>query len=297
MLQIFELPPSQFEWVMPLFETAWFDEMFIMPSLRGAQPGRVFVDRIDQPGAAILFRTYEFYIAGNPNSAAMRAFIKDAPAEPGVFQGFHGFAPLSKAWDTALIEDYGNGLIVLPRCNFRWEGASVMSWQARLPNGASVLPITIPLAQRLDQEWQEGIGALWSGYDRFARDGYGFCLMMADGQLGSVVYTDGADDHSASIGVRTNPALRRQGFASVVCSAFIEATLARGMLPVWECEERNTASKRLAQKLGFVERKPFSDIVVPGYGPLPLSHGRWESAPNESGRVLWTKIGHAGTQV
>ncbi len=288
MLQVYELPVHQFERVMPLFEATWFDEMFIMPSLRGSQPGRVFVDRVDQLGAAILFRTYEFYLAGDCKSTAMRVFIKDAPAEPGVFQGFHGFAPLDKAWDAALIEDYGDGLMVLPRCNFRWEGAAVMDWRAQLPNGAAVVPITVPLAQRLDQEWQEGIGASWSGYDRFAHDGYGFCLMIGD-QLGSVAYTDGADDHSASIGVRTNAALRRQGLASVVCSAFIEATLARGMLPVWECEERNTASKRLAQKLGFVEREPFSDIIVPGYGPLPLSQGLWQSTPGEGRSVIWTK--------
>ncbi len=288
MLQVYELPVNLFERVIPLFESTWFDEMFIMPVLKGKQPGRVFVDRIERPTVAIIFRPYEYYIAGDANSAAMRAFIKDAPAEPGTFQGFHGFTPLGKAWEAALVEDYGDGLIALPRCNFRWEGAQVMDWRSQLPDGAKIVPITIPLAERLDQEWNEGIGTLWGGYDRFARDGYGFCLMMGD-QVGSVVFTDGADGVSASIGIRTNAAMRRQGLAHLVCSAFIEATLARGMLPVWECEERNVASKQLAQKLGFVEREPFSDIIAPNYGPLPLSHGLWQSAPGDNSSIIWTK--------
>ena len=288
MLHVYELPAQLFVRVVPLFEKTWFDEMFIMPALKGRDPGRVFVNQLEQPTAAILFRNYEFYIAGEVNPA-LRAFIKDAPAEPGTFQRFHGYTPLDKAWETALVEDSGDGLIPLPRLYFRWEGAPVMDWRAHIPEGASVAPITTELAQRLDQEWNEGIGTQWSGYDRFAKHGYGFCLMFGE-QIGNVTYTDGTDERSASIGIRTNSAFRRMGLARLTCSAFIEATLARGLLPVWECEERNVASWRTAEQLGFVKQPgTFSDIIAPNYGPLKLSQALWQSAAGEEGSTVWTK--------
>ena len=53
------------------------------------------------------------------------------------------------------------------------------------------------------------------------------------------------------IGIDTLPQYRRKGYASLACAAFIENHLRRGFMPVWECGINNTASRNLAEKLGF----------------------------------------------
>ena len=53
------------------------------------------------------------------------------------------------------------------------------------------------------------------------------------------------------IGIDTLQQYRRKGYASLACAAFIENHLRRGLMPVWECGINNTASRNLAEKLGF----------------------------------------------
>jgi RimJ/RimL family protein N-acetyltransferase len=159
-----------------------------------------------------------------------------------------------------------------------------------VPENVQIIPVNAALAARIDTELGEAIGFFWSGYDRFEALGYGWCSLIGD-QIGSVAVTDGADNHSASIGVVTAPEFRRQGLAELTCSAFIADTLIRGLQPVWECEVRNTASKYLAEKLGFVERNRFAQlsIAAPPYGPLTLSHGLWQAESVENGIIAWRR--------
>ena len=290
MFQVYELPFELFSLVMPLFEGTWFDEMFIMPALKGQQPGRVVVDRLDSPSAAILFRPYDFYIAGSPDALDLRQFIQDAPAEVGTFQHFHGFVPIDPTWESVLLDDFSNQLMLLKRCNYRWHGAPLIDWRSLLPGGVSIVPIDAALAQRLDRDWNEGIGFLWGGNDRFERDGFGFCLKV-DNELASMVVTDGVGEGSVNIGVHTAERFQRRGFAKLVCSAFIEHTLAEGLLPVWDCEDRNTRSKALAERLGFVPARPFTELCVsePPYGKFKLTERLWTSAPAASDTTVWMR--------
>src|SRR6185503_9637348 len=175
-----------------------------------------------------------YYVAGAVESP-LRAFIKDAPAEPGVFQKLYGYAPVGDAWETAILDDYAGTLIRIPRHNFRWQGAPPMDWREKLPPGAQIVRIDRELAERIDSEWHETIGLLWEGYDNYLQYGYGFCLMMGD-QLGSMASSDGTSDALVNIGVRTGKEFWRQGLAKLVCSAFIEYTLKIGLVPTWDTD-------------------------------------------------------------
>lgn len=289
MTTVFELPADQFGLTAPLFEQAWFDEMYMDAVLRGRHPGRLFVDRLDAPTAALMCRTYEYYIAGDSNAQSLRQFIKDAPAEPGVFQKLYGYAPIGNAWESALLDDYAGTLIRIHRHNFRWADAPIMDWRAALPAGAQIVPIDRALAERLDREWHETIGLLWEGYDNYERHGYGFCLMLGD-EPASMASSDGVSDAAVNIGVRTADKFWRQGFARLVCSAFIEHTLQQGRVPTWDTDGMNERSQLLARRLGFVEGRSFSQLSTPDYRPIPLSEGLWAAQPAANGVMVWTRI-------
>ena len=53
------------------------------------------------------------------------------------------------------------------------------------------------------------------------------------------------------IGVATLESKYRKGYATQTCAAFINYHLNNNKLPVWKCDTANTASKMLANKLGF----------------------------------------------
>ena len=280
---LYELPPHHFARVEPIFASLWFDEPYVEAALSGRQSGRVFVDDPGAPSAALLCRTYEYYLAGEPVEP-LRRFLLEAPAEPDVFQHLYGLCPLDPAWINLLLAQ--GPFEAIPRHNFRWVGAPLMDWRAALPDGARIVPIDRALAARIDAEWHETIGLLWEGYDRYVAGGFGRCLLLGE-VLGSMANSDGVGAGLANIGVRTAPDQRRRGLARLVCTAFIEATLARGLEPSWDTDGMNTPSRALAAKLGFVEGRPFTELAMPERQPMPLSHGRWHAEPGADGITIW----------
>ncbi len=286
---VYELPFDRFAVTAPLFSAAWFDEPYIDNVLQGRQRGRIFVDASDAPTAALMCRTYDYYLAGDPGAGALRQFIKDAPAEPGAFQHLYGFCLIGERWQAALLADRP-AFAVIPRLNFKWEGGDVIDWRARLPDGARVVPIDRALAARIDRELVPLIAIFWESHDLFITGGFGFCLLLGDA-IASVAYAATVSATQANISVETVRPFQRRGLATLVCSAFIESCLKRGLQPTWDTDAVNAGSIALARKLGFVEHKPFTELGMPARAPLPLSSGIWSSAPASDGGVVWTRPG------
>lgn len=299
MTHVYELPFTLFHRAAPLFAEAWFDEPYMDAVLQGTQAGRIVVDDPEKPSAAIMFRTYEYYIAGAVDTP-LRAFIQDAPAEHGEFQKLYGYAPVGEAWEQALLADYDGALIRIYRHNYRWSSAGsgdtqtsklrqgVINWRERLPEGARVVRIDAALAERIDREWHETIGLFWDGYENYIQKAFGFCLLVGD-ELGSMASTDGISQRIVNMGVRTAEKFRKQGLAKLACQAFIEHALARGIEPTWDTDGMNEPSKALARSLGFAEGRSFSQISTPEYKPIRLSEGLWSAAPGLDGVTVWTK--------
>ncbi len=282
---VYELPLKRFHQTAPLFARAWFDEMYMEAVLLGRQPGRIFVDDLITPTSAVMFRTYEYYVAGDPVQS-MRQFLKDAPAEPGMFQNFYGWAPIGKAWEQALLDDF-DALGYIVRLNFIWNNAPLMDWRAALTAGVTIRPLDAALAKQVDDALHETIGLFWGGYDRFEQNGgYGFALLK-DGVPASVAFAGSVGTKAVNIVVGTGDQFQRQGFGKLVCSAFIETTLARGLLPTWDTDSVNGRSRALAKRLGFIEREPFSEVGAYPRLPLTLCAGKWSSETLAGGVTRW----------
>src|SRR5689334_19545646 len=101
--RVYELPFTKFAMARALLRQSWFDEAYIDMVLEGVQPGRIFVDSLEQPSTVLLCHWYEFYVAGDSSAAnPVRQFIKDNPAEPDVFHTLYGYCGVGEAWDKAL---------------------------------------------------------------------------------------------------------------------------------------------------------------------------------------------------
>ena len=69
---IYELPPMHFNRAAPLFAETWMDAAFIDSAFAGRVPARVFVDDATRPMAALLCRTFGYYVAGHVAATALR---------------------------------------------------------------------------------------------------------------------------------------------------------------------------------------------------------------------------------
>ena len=92
----------------------------------------------------------------------------------------------------------------------------------------------------------------WGGIEGFLERGFGFAAVGENG-IASNCRAPWVKDGLVPIQVSTRVYARRCGLGSVVCRAFIEHCLARGLTPTYECDEDNLPSAALALKLGFVE--------------------------------------------
>ncbi|CAA9540137.1 MAG: Urease gamma subunit [uncultured Thermomicrobiales bacterium] len=283
---VHELPPERFDRARALFAGATYDAVYADAVFQGIHDGRLFVDDPERPTAALLCRTYEFYLAGETDGdgpAALRRFVRDAPAEPGVFAGFYVYVGLTDAWDRALRADHGPLLAPIARRGFRFDpaaGAALLaSWRDRLPAGTRVVPVDRALAERIDAELREGIATFWGGYDRYLERGFGFCTLVGEDEaLGGVCVAIAVSSREANLGVVTAEPFRRRGHATAACAAVIEAGIARGLVATWDCDAANAASAALAHRLGFRHEQRFTELAPPGRATLVLSTGLWEAA-------------------
>lgn len=296
-ITIYELPPPLFGVAAPLFAGAAFDAAFVAAVFEGRHPGRLFVDDPDRPTAGLLCRTFDYYLAGDPDGgggACLRRFVREAPAEPEVFAALYGYVPLNAAWEAALVADHDGRLGVIPRRAFRFDAATgtdlVRGWRDAVPAGVRVVPIDRPLAERIDAELEEGIGRVWGGYDRFVAGGFGFCSLV-DGAPASVAVALAVGAGEANIGVVTAEPFRRRGLATLTCSAYVERCLDSGLVPTWDSDAANAASLATARKLGFGDERPFSELGCPDRRPPPPAEGWWRAEPlsGRQGVTRWRR--------
>jgi len=282
---VYELHPDAFGRAAPLFDPAWFDRAFIDAVFEGGQVGRLFVDRPERPTAALLARSYEYYVAGDSGPSRLRRFIADAPAEAGVFAELYGYVPLTTGWQAALLADTA-ALETIERRELKFHLPAVPAGALpKLPADIAIVPMDRALAERADADLGEHIGTFWGGYERFLAGGFGFCAM--DGAaIAGAAYAAGASRRFANISIVTVSSYRRRGLATLLAAAFIRRCLERALIPTWDADRDNEASAAIALQLGLREYPGFVQLSPPYGSKLALSQGRWEKDPAADPGVL-----------
>lgn len=221
----------------------------------GFNPGRVFVDQRENPQLALLWsRVGYYFLAGDParagNVAEISRVLTDIFVPASQAGGETGFIliPSHPGWKEhlpALLP--GREVIEIYRRPFQFDRnqfAAQGNWRERIPSGFHLQPMDATLAEKI------GVQASWASVDDFLANGLGFALLDGD-EIVSACHSVFASRERFEIDVHTEEKYRQRGFAMLVASAFIEACLARGRHPNWECFWENDASTMLAGKLGF----------------------------------------------
>jgi RimJ/RimL family protein N-acetyltransferase len=289
MTAVHELPLDLFERARPVLGHPPADFAYIDAGLRGINPARIFVDDPDQPTAALMTRTYE-YFAGGTTGTALDPFIRDAPAEPGIWDQFYGFIAVDPVWNDH-IRSLLPGLQPLGRRTFRFDPRRidrVSGWREPVPAGLSLAPLSAELAERTYGEMPWMVGWFWGGYGRYAEHGFGAVILDGERPV-SVCYAVAVGGGEANLGVRTVEEYRRRGLARLCSQACIELAHERGLIATWDTDEPNIASADLALSLGFVEQPSFIEWSFPDRGKPKQSTGVWAPETIQNGIVRWMR--------
>ncbi len=205
----------------------------------GINPGRVFVDRRENPQMVLLWSPVGYYcLAGDPAQAKDLTGISRVLAEIFVpasqATGETGFIliPSQVGWKEHLPTLLpGREIIEIYRRPFAFDPARFAAqgnWRERIPKGFTLRAMDATLAGKV------GVLSSWASIDNFLANGLGLALLDGD-EIASVCISVFASRERLEIDVHTDEKYQRRGFAMLTASAFLEECLRRGRQPNWEC--------------------------------------------------------------
>ena len=112
--------------------------------------------------------------------------------------------------------------------------------------------LTLKDVERLARAPTEVQGNGYKTHEAMVTDGIAAGAVVDD-NIVTIAHTYAETDLHADIGVSTIEAWRERGFATAAASLVAQKIQAKGKVPAWSCGADNTASLRVAQKLGFTE--------------------------------------------
>jgi RimJ/RimL family protein N-acetyltransferase len=217
--------------------------------------GTCFVDRWPDPRAILVNTAGNYSLAGDP-AALEPADLK--PLIVGFVEAPQSFVPLLEAtfpdlivWDRIILELKDGPLLSQP----------VEALVRRLE------PADKPSLDGLGPEvsW---VGKTWGGAAGLAASGMAWGAFVED-RLVSVACTFFVGEQYEEIGVATEPEFRGLGF-SVACAGGLCADIRRrGRYASWTTSPDNTASLRVAEKLGFALHRRDYLYVIGHETPAP----------------------------
>jgi GNAT superfamily N-acetyltransferase len=262
-----ELEPSDFSKVAHLFrERKEYQPVFAV--IDGEFPGRIFVDQRDNPRVVLVWAISRWaYIDGDPSISSFNEglpkLIRDTiiPCSLQMKRNwFELYTSDSPEWATVVekvLEEYNPKKHYETVYTFDRERYSASRRPFVLSEGEWIgkkeFPILPPVA--CDASFLE---------EKFkTKTSFGFALVK-EGKNVSVCRSNGfISGREFMIDVYTTDKNERgKGHATAVCTALIDFCLENGYIPLWETTQDNIPSRKLAHRLGFVEKETYPVYAI-----------------------------------
>ena len=98
--------------------------------------------------------------------------------------------------------------------------------------------------------------------ENFLKKTFGF-YALENGEVCSECEAAFIANGYTEIGIITEKSKRQQGYAFSACVRTLEEIEKRNLKPIWACDKENTASVKLAEKLGFINPLEYDFVFFP----------------------------------
>lgn len=224
-----------------------FGKVYPLSVVQGYQAGDVFVNSISDPKTVLFWHYSGFaFISGEYDESFLNSvygiIIEKEQANPRRFILFA---------DERTRSFFGNKENIDIELRYFFELADGgCNYDIDLPPNCALKPIGRELLPKLNGRITPYFS--WADAEDFLKKGMGYCI-VCNGKPAAWAFSAAVSDNEIDIGVETQADFQHQGFAAMASKAMIKHILEQGKAPVWACHYKNTASEKLAYKLGFIK--------------------------------------------
>lgn len=267
-LTVSELRFHEYEIVKSFFVGPEFD-LLLSAIQEGNSPAQIWTDDKPNPGSVFLWDKANnvFYLSGGEDN---RQFNEDLAGllERKVIPDLRlkhrmdfRLRTTSEAWTSQLFSifekaDLKQGRYVF----FSFKGQVKLDWEDKIPASFELKLIDEDFLFNSRYENIEFVKSevrqMWPSINRFMKYGFGFSLVTS-GKVVSWCTSEYMSKDRCGIGIETLREYQNRGLATIAASAFVEHSLQRNIRPHWDCDVENLASRRVAEKVGFVKERNY----------------------------------------
>ncbi|MFQ5919302.1 MAG: GNAT family N-acetyltransferase [Thermoplasmata archaeon] len=274
------LEPGDYQKVRSQFRPLDY-QLIIRAVIEGTSPGVIYVDDVEVPRSALLCSAEGCFLAGDETSSVFNRALRDLlveqffaaktsrQADEAISSAFNlaqVFTVHPDGWISRFPVIFeGRRPLKVPRKHYTCSEVRI-DWRARIPRGYSIQRIDRGFLSREGMDVPSHIPswmkANWGSIDAFMDRGFGFG-MIHDRAVVSWSLADCVSGTEGEIGIRTREDYRRKGLATLTAASTVDHAFSRGLTKVgWHTDEENTASIRVAEKVGFTETRDYVSHVV-----------------------------------
>ena len=228
--------------------------------------GIIYVDNVNEPRTSLIAHPYGMLLLmGDSNNIEFNDRFKSYAFNTAKIRAKHEWLITSSPeWDNVLTDMFGGSLIKTPENSGKEASGTIelngrQNFSFNVQKYAQFEKRTIPehdLIVKTDAVlFEQMTGSVipqkfWDNAKDFETNGSGYTLLH-NGEIAATAFSAFVHENRLEIGIETVEKYRGNGYAELVCCKLIDECLESGLVPVWSCRSENTASVRLAGKLGF----------------------------------------------
>ena len=228
--------------------------------------GIIYVDNVNEPRTSLIAHPYGMLLLmGDSNNIEFNDRFKSYAFNTAKIRAKHEWLITSSPeWDNVLTDLFGGSLIKTPENSGKEASGTIelngrQNFSFNVQKYAQFEKRTIPehdLIVKTDAVlFEQMTGSVipqkfWDNAKDFETNGSGYTLLH-NGEIAATAFSAFVHENRLEIGIETVEKYRGNGYAELVCCKLIDECLESGLVPVWSCRSENTASVRLAGKLGF----------------------------------------------
>ena len=266
---IHQLNRRQFNNVRDLFSNLEENFLSTVSVFEGNIYGKIYVDKIEDPSAALLFlpNVRNFFLVGNEKN---RLFNKDLsiflykdffPRYTEQFKDKNFLVYCDDQYFDTINNIFSN-LEKIETCFYEISDRKNFGMPEEIPKDYTVVKIDNKLIKRTDlinyqilPSWFKGT---WDSQEHYLSRGFGYSAIYNDKEIACVVFCCYINEmkEKCELGVITFPEHRQRGLAKYATTVTIEHCYRKGINEIgWYCRDSNLASKKTAEAVGFKLQK------------------------------------------
>jgi len=256
---LYRLPPHQYPQLAEMACRHDCGAVYPLSVAEGNQGGDVFADSPTVPEAFLLWANCGFaYLCGKVDDgflAEVYLLMQDSHRN-----GSKRFLLMTKSQPVLDFFAQKGTTTAELRYLFDYTGSADFV-PPSLPDGYDLKAIDRELYTKISGQVTPSL--FWNDADSFVRYGTGCCITCGD-DAASWAFSAGVGGEYVDIGIQTGDAHKQRGLGLIAADMAIKDVLAQGKKPVWACHHLNTASAKMAEKLGFVRSDECMVVKIKG---------------------------------